>query len=133
VAQQPRLAGIPVGIGGHSYAGRVVLTVAGRRAGLAAVYFLCGVYERAGEGRMAAVVEWIDAPIVVVTAALDREVPLAQAEALAQAAGAKVAAFETIAGADHNFTAPGTAEQLARIVQETFSRLAASDAPRDVS
>jgi dienelactone hydrolase len=133
VVQQPRLAGTPVGIGGHSYAGRVVLTVAGRRAGLAAVYFLCGVYERAGEGRMAAVVERIDAPIVVVTAALDREVPQAQAEALARAAGARVVAFETIAGADHNFTAPGTAQRLAEIVQQTFSGLTTGNAPRDES
>jgi dienelactone hydrolase len=60
---------------------------------------------------------------VIVHAAADREVPLAQAEALARAAGAKVVAFETIAGADHNFTAPGTAERLGVIVRESFSRL----------
>ena len=77
---------------------------------------------------MAAVVERIDAPIVIVRAALDREVPLAQAEALARAAGTKVVAFETIAGADHNFTAPGTAERLGDVVRESFSRLTASDA-----
>jgi dienelactone hydrolase len=128
VARQPRLAGAAIGIGGHSYAGRVVLTVAGRRTGLAAVYFLCGVFERAGEGRMAAVVGRIDAPIVIVRADADREVPIAQAEALARAARAKVIAFETIAGADHNFTAPGTAERLAGIVRDTFVRFALGDA-----
>ncbi|MFN8540024.1 MAG: alpha/beta family hydrolase [Thermomicrobiales bacterium] len=126
VAQQPRLAAAAPAIGGHSYAGRVVLTVAGRRAGLAAVYFLCGVYERPGDNQMASVVARITAPIVIITAAADREVPLAHAEALARAAGDKIAAFETIPGADHNFLAPGTADHLARIIQETFFQLTTS-------
>ena len=120
IAQQPRLADGALGIGGHSYAGRVVLVVAARHPDLAAVYFLSGVYERSGEDRMAAVVARIAAPLFIIHAGSDREVPLAQAEALAQAAGSRVFAFEVIAGADHNFTAPGTADRLAASIRDSF-------------
>lgn len=116
----PRLAGGPFGIGGHSYAGRVVLVVAARRPGLAAVYFLCGVYGHDGDLAMAAVVDRITAPIAIIHAGADREVPLAHAEALARAAGPKVGLFEVISGADHNFTAPGTVKRLAVIIRDDF-------------
>ena len=130
VARQPRLAGCALGIGGHSYAGRVVLVVAARRPGLTAVYFLSGVYERVGAGTMAAVVARIAAPLFIIHAGSDREVPLAQAEALAQATGSRAIAFEVIAGADHNFTAPGTAERLAASIRDSFF---APDAPKSAA
>ena len=125
----PRLAGGAFGIGGHSYAGQVVLVVAARRPGLPAVYFLCGVYGRDGDRTTAAVVDRIAAPIAIVHAGADREVPLAHAEALARAAGPKVGHFEIIPGADHNFTAPGTAERLAGIIRDGFFVPSAPGAP----
>ncbi len=129
VAQWPRLVGGALGIGGHSYAGQVVLVVAARRNALAAIFFLSGVYARGGDGTMATVVGRIAAPLVIIHAGADREVPLAQAESLAQAAGSRVVANEVIAGADHNFTAPDTAARLAALVRDTFGGLSASVAP----
>ena len=121
VARQPRLATGAVSIGGHSYAGMVVLAVAGRRPGLAAVFFLAAVYNRTTDFDMPAVVARITTPIVIISAGADREVASAQADALARDAGPKVVARAVVEGADHNFTAPGTAAQLAAIIRDTLS------------
>jgi pimeloyl-ACP methyl ester carboxylesterase len=121
VARQPRLAASAVSIGGHSYAGMVVLAVAARRPGLAAVFFLSAVYNRTTDFDMPAVVARITAPIVIISAGADREVASTQADALARDAGPKVIARAVVDGADHNFTAPGTAAQLADIIRDTLA------------
>jgi pimeloyl-ACP methyl ester carboxylesterase len=120
VATRPRLAASAVNIGGHSYAGMVVLAVAGRRPGLAAVFFLSAVYNRTNDFDMPAVVARITAPIVIIAAGADREVSSAQADALARDAGPKVIARHVVDGADHNFTAPGTAARLAALIRDAL-------------
>lgn len=117
---QPRLSKTAVAIGGHSYAGMVVLVVAARRAEIAAVFFLAAVFDRTKEFDMAAIARRITAPIVIIGAGADREVTAAQAEALARIAGPTVIAQLTVPRADHNFTAPGTAHQLAELIRETL-------------
>src|SRR5213080_3761446 len=89
--RQPRLAGSRVSIGGHSYAGMVVLVVAARRPGIAAVFYLSAVFDRTTEFDMPAVAARVGAPIFVVHGERDREVPLAQPEALRRAARGRVA------------------------------------------
>jgi pimeloyl-ACP methyl ester carboxylesterase len=69
---------------------------------------------------MPAAVARITAPIVIISAGADREVSPAQADALAHDAGPKVIARAVVAGADHNFTAPGTAAQLAAIIRDAL-------------
>ena len=71
VARQPRLAVSAVSIGGHSYAGMVVLAVAARRPGLAAVFFLSAVYNRTTDFDMPAIVARITAPIIIISAGAD--------------------------------------------------------------
>jgi dienelactone hydrolase len=118
--QQPRLGGSAIAIGGHSYAGMVVLVVAARRPAIAAVYFLAAVFDRTKEFDMATVARQITAPIVIVGAGADREVAAAQADALARIAGPTIRARLTVPGADHNFTAPGTAHRLAEIIRDSL-------------
>lgn len=117
VREQPRLRESALAIGGHSYAGMVVIAVAARRAAIAAVYFLAAVFDRTRDFDMAALAREVAAPITIVIAGADREVPAAQADALVRAAGARVVARLTIPGADHNFTAPGTALALAEAIR----------------
>lgn len=119
-ARQPRLAGRPVSIGGHSYAGMVVLVVAARRPALATVFSLAAVFDRTREFDMPGVVARIAAPIVILDAGADREVASGQADALARIAGQRVLARHTIPGADHNFTAPGTAAALAALIRDAI-------------
>lgn len=119
VAHQPRLAASAVSIGGHSYAGMVVLAVAARRPGLAAVFFLSAVYNRTSDFDMPAIVARITAPIIIISAGADREVSSAQADALVRDAGPKVISRAVVDGADHNFTASGTAAQLATMIRDT--------------
>jgi dienelactone hydrolase len=69
---------------------------------------------------MAAVARQITAPIVIIAAGADREVAATQGAALARVAGPTVIAQLTVPGADHNFTAPGTARQLAELIRETL-------------
>jgi alpha/beta superfamily hydrolase len=117
---QPRLSASAVAIGGHSYAGMVVLVVAARRAEITAVFFLSAVFDRTKEFDMAAVARRITAPIVIIGAGADREVATTQSTALAQIAGPTVIAQFIVPGADHNFTAPGTARQLAELIRDTL-------------
>jgi len=118
--EQPRLRASALAIGGHSYAGMVVLVVAARRAEIAAVFFLAAVFDPTEEFDMAAVARRIAAPIVIIGAGSDREVAAAQADALARIAGPTISARLTVPGADHNFTAPGTAHQLADLICDTL-------------
>lgn len=127
VARQPRLAGAAVAIAGHSYAGMVVLVVGGRRPELAGIFFLSAVFDRTGEFDMVAVARQIRAPIVIVHGDADREVPLAQPEALLRAAGERVVAMVVVPGADHNYLVPGTAGRVAATIRDT---LLASATPR---
>ena len=120
LSQQQRLRGSAIAIGGHSYAGMVVLVVAARRAEIAAVYFLAAVFDRTKEFDMAAVARRITAPIVIIGAGADREVAATQGAALARIAGETVIAQLTVPSADHNFTAPGTARQLAELIRDTL-------------
>ena len=120
VGAQPRLSGSAIAIGGHSYAGMVVLVVAARRAAIAAVFFLSAVFDRTKEFDMAAVARRITAPIVIIGAGADREVAATQGAALARIAGPTVIAQLSVPGADHNFTAPGTARQLAELIRATL-------------
>lgn len=117
VRQQPRLGAGTIAIGGHSYAGMVVIAVAARREDIAAVYFLAAVFDRTSDFDMAALAREVVAPITIILAGADREVSAAQADALARAAGARVVARLTIPGADHNFTAPGAALALAEAIR----------------
>lgn len=117
---QPRLSLSASAIGGHSYAGMVVLVVAARRPEVAAVFFLSAVFDRTKEFDMAAVARRITAPIVIIGAGADREVAATQAAALARSAGPTIRAHLTVPGADHNFTAPGTARQLAEMIRDTL-------------
>lgn len=125
VARQPRLADGAVSIGGHSYAGMVVLVVASRRSrrapAIAAVFFLSAVFDRTDEFDMPAMVERIRAPIVIVHGAHDREVPLSQPEALRRVAGDRVVATTIVPGADHNYHAPGTATRLAETIRDAMT------------
>lgn len=120
VSRQPRLTGGPISIGGHSYAGMVVLVVAARCPDLATVFFLAAVFNRTREFAMEDIVAQITAPIVIVGAGADREVASDQADALARVAGARIVTRHTIASADHNFTIPGTAAQLATFVRDVL-------------
>lgn len=120
VRQQPRLRASIIAIGGHSYAGMVVLVVAARRAEIAAVFFLAAVFDRTTEFDMAAVARRIAAPLVIIGAGADREVAAAQAAALARIAGSTIRAHLTIPDADHNFTAPGTARHLAELIRDNL-------------
>jgi dienelactone hydrolase len=117
VRQQPRLRATAIGIAGHSYAGMVVIAVASRRADIAAVYFLAAVFDRTNDFDMVALAQQVTAPIIIILAGADREVAAAQADALQRAAGGRVSARLSIPGADHNFTAPGTALVLAEAIQ----------------
>jgi dienelactone hydrolase len=123
-ARQPRLAGSRVSIGGHSYAGMVVLVVAARRPGIAAVFFLSAVFDRTAEFDMPAIAARVGAPIFVVHGERDREVPLAQPEALRRAARDKVAGWTIVRGADHNYRAPGAALALATTLRDAILGLA---------
>ncbi len=118
--EQPRLRQSASAIGGHSYAGMVVLVVAAHRLEIAAVFFLSAVFDRTKEFDMAAVARQITAPIVIIGAGADREVAATQADALARVAGPTIRAHLTVPGADHNFTAPGTARQLAEMIRDTL-------------
>ncbi len=113
VRAQPRLRAGTFAIGGHSYAGMPIIVVAARRRDIAGVFFLAAVFDRTSEFAMADVAAQVVAPIVIVMAGADREVAATQADALVRAAGERVVARVTIPGADHNFTAPGSASALA--------------------
>lgn len=125
--QQPRLGANPLAIGGHSYAGMVVIAVAARRADIAAVYFLAAVFDRTSDFDMAALAREVAAPITIILAGADREVSAAQAAALVRAADSRVVARLTIPGADHNFTAPGTALALAEAIRAHLPESAPGD------
>lgn len=116
VRQQPRLGATAIGIGGHSYAGMVVIAVAARRADIAAVYFLAAVFDRTNDFDMAALARRVTAPITIILAGADREVAATQADALQRVAGGRVGARLAIPGADHNFAAPGSALALAEAI-----------------
>jgi len=116
VRAQPRLRASTFAIGGHSYAGMVVIVVAARRRDIAGAFFLAAVFDRTREFAMDAVAARVVAPIVIIMAGADREVAATQADALARAAGDHVVARLTIPGADHNFTAPGSASALAETI-----------------
>jgi alpha/beta superfamily hydrolase len=103
VRMQPRLRGATPIIGGHSYAIR-------------GVFFLAAVFDRTKEFVMDTIAAQVLAPIVIITAGADREVAATQADALVRAAGERVVARVRIPGADHNFTAPGTASALAEAI-----------------
>lgn len=117
VRAQPRLRASALAIGGHSYAGMVVIVVAARHRDIAGVFFLAAVFDRTDEFAMNAVAARVVAPIVIIMAGADREVAAMQADALARAAGKRVVARVTIPGADHNFTAPGSASALADAIR----------------
>jgi alpha/beta superfamily hydrolase len=117
VRAQPRLRAGAIAIGGHSYAGMVVIVVASRRRDIAGIFFLAAVFDRTEEFAMGAVAARVEAPIVIIQAGADREVAATQADALARAAGERVAARLAIPGADHNFTNPGTAIALAEAIR----------------
>ncbi len=121
VRRQPRLREGAVAIGGHSYAGMVVIVVAARRTDIAAVFFLAAVFDRTAEFDMAALACEVAAPIAIIMAGADREIAATQADALALAAGDRVAVRLTIPGADHNFTAPGSALALAEAIRERLT------------
>lgn len=123
----PRLGANPLAIGGHSYAGMVVIAVAARRADIAAVYFLAAVFDRTSDFDMVALAREVAAPITIVLAGADREVSAAQADALVRAADSRVVARLTIPGADHNFTAPGTALALAEAIRAHLPESAPDD------
>lgn len=120
IRTQPRLHGATIAIGGHSYAGMPIIVVAARRQDIAGVFFLAAVFDRTREYAMHTVAARVMAPIVIIMAGADREVAMGQADALEHAAGERVVARLTIPGADHNFTAPGTASALAEAI---FARL----------
>jgi len=113
VRAQPRLRETTLAIGGHSYAGMPVIVVAARRRDIAGVFFLAAVFDRTKEFAMDTIAAQVVAPIVIIMAGADREVAATQADALVRAAGERVVARVTIPGADHNFTAPGSASALA--------------------
>lgn len=129
VKTQPRLRASTFAIGGHSYAGMVVIVVAARRRDIAEVFFLAAVFDRTKEFAMAAVAAQVVAPIVIIMAGGDREVAATQADALGRAAGERVVARVTIPGADHNFTAPGSASALADAIREHLLTPPAREAP----
>jgi alpha/beta superfamily hydrolase len=116
VRMQPRLRGATPIIGGHSYAGMPVIVVAARRRDIRGVFFLAAVFDRTKEFVMDTIAAQVLAPIVIITAGADREVAATQADALVRAAGERVVARVRIPGADHNFTAPGTASALAEAI-----------------
>ena len=116
VRAQPRLRDGTFTIGGHSYAGMPVVVVAARRRDIAGVFFLAAVFDRTSEFAMADVAARVTAPIVIILAGADREVAATQADALVRAAGERVVARLTIPGADHNFTATGSAAALAEAI-----------------
>lgn len=116
VRAQPRLRETTLAIGGHSYAGMPVIVVAARRLDIAGVFFLAAVFDRTKEFTMDAIAAQVVAPIVIIMAGKDREVAATQADALVRAAGARVVARVAIPGADHNFTAPGSASALAETI-----------------
>lgn len=119
---QPRLKESRISVGGHSYAGRVALVTASRRPAIAAVFFLSAFY-RSDEFDMAAIVAAVRAPIFIVHGAADRDVALSHAETLRRIAGDKIAGVTIIPGADHNYTAAGSAEEVAATIQEALARL----------
>lgn len=129
--RQPRLRDGTFSIGGHSYAGMVVIAVAARRADIAAVFFLAAVFDRTREFDMAALAGRVAAPIAIILAGADREVSATQADALARAAGARIVARLAIPDADHNFTAPGTALALAEAIRDHLPP-ASADGARQV-
>ncbi len=129
VRARPRLRASALAIGGHSYAGMVVIVVAARRRDIARVFFLAAVFDRTREFAMDAVAARVVAPIVIVMAGADREVAATQADALARAAGGRVVVRVTIPGADHNFTAPGSASALADAIRAQWPAPPPSDAP----
>ncbi len=118
VRRQPRLRESAIAIGGHSYAGMVVIVVGARRPDIAAIFFLAAVFDRTAEFDMAATARAVAAPITIILADADREVPAAQADTLVRVAGNRVVARLSIPGADHNFTAPGSALALAGAIRE---------------
>ena len=119
---RPRLAQARQSIAGHSYSGRVVLLVASRRPLVEAVFFLSGVY-RGDDPAMAAAVARIRAPIYIIHGEQDEQVPLRHAEALAAAAGDKVAGLTIVTGADHNYIVPGTATVVAAAIRDALEGL----------
>lgn len=120
VARQPRLARGAVAIAGHSYAGMVGLVVGSRRPDLTGIFFLSAVFDRTTEFDMGVVARQVRAPIVIVHGEADREVPLAQPEALRRAAGERVVAMVVVPGADHNYLVPGAAERVAVAIRDTL-------------
>jgi alpha/beta superfamily hydrolase len=118
----PRLAQSAAAVGGHSYAGRAALVVAARRPAIAAVFFLSAVYPST-EFDMPAIVAAIQAPIFIVHGSADREVALRNAEALQAVAGDQIAGVTIIAGADHNYTVPHSADKVAAAIQEALATL----------
>lgn len=120
VAAQPRFAGTAVAIGGHSYAGMVILLVAARRRDIDAVFFLSGVFDRAPGIDMRAVARSIRAPIYVVDAGRDLAVPNSHSEALIAAAGPAIAGRLHLPEGDHNYRTPGAARRVAEFVRDAL-------------
>jgi alpha/beta superfamily hydrolase len=120
VQAQPRLRASAVAIGGHSYAGMVVLVVAARRPEVAAVFFLSAVFDHTREFDMADVARRVRVPIVAIPGAADREVALAEPEKLRQAAGDRVVELTIVPDADHNYLVSGTAALVATAIREAL-------------
>jgi alpha/beta superfamily hydrolase len=120
VETQPRLRASAVAIGGHSYAGMVVLVVAARRSDVAAVFFLSAVFDRTREFDMMDIARRVQAPIVVIHGAADREVALAEPEKLRRATGDRVVDVTIVPDADHNYLVAGTALLVATAIREAL-------------
>ncbi|HEU5329921.1 MAG: alpha/beta hydrolase family protein [Thermomicrobiales bacterium] len=120
VRTQPRLCAGAIAIGGHSYAGMVVLVVAARRADVAAVFFLSAVFSRTREFDMLDIARRVRVPIIVIHGAADREVALTEPEQLRQIAGSRVVETIIVPDADHNYLVPGTALLVATAIRDAL-------------
>lgn len=127
--QQPRLTDSAIAIGGHSYAGMVILVVAARLPQIAGVFFLSGVFDRTDDFDIPALTRQITAPIYVIHGDADREVALSHPERLRAVAGDKITRWLILPGVDHNYAVGGSALMVANEVSKALGELMASRHP----